>query len=148
MVCPYCEHCDTRVVDKRESDAYSTRRRRECLECRQRFTTYERVDPVEMVVVKQGGRKETFSPDKLRRGLALALAKRPVTAEQVEQTVVEIEAELRAAKMREIPAEMIGKLVLEKLKRLDHVAYIRFTSVYRDFTDVRSFEDEVKELLH
>ena len=146
MVCPFCEHCDTKVVDKRESDATSTRRRRECLGCHQRFTTYERVEQADLVVFKHDGRKETFSPDKLRKGISLAIAKRPVTIEQVDQMVEEIEAELRSAKRREVPAGLIGALVMERLKDLDHVAYIRFTSVYRDFTDARSFQDEVKEL--
>ena len=146
MVCPFCEHCDTKVVDKRESDATSTRRRRECLGCHQRFTTYERVEQMDLVVTKHDGRRETFSADKLRRGIALATAKRPVSDEQLDRMVEEIEAELRAAKMREVPAQKIGTLVMERLKSLDHVAYIRFTSVYRDFDDVRSFEDEVKQL--
>ena len=147
MVCPFCEHGDTKVVDKRESDATSTRRRRECLTCHQRFTTYERVEQVDLVVTKTDGRRETFSPDKLRRGIALAVTKRPVSEEQVDQMVETIEAELRAAKMREVPAQLIGALVMERLKALDHVAYIRFTSVCRDFSDVRSFEDEVKQLM-
>ena len=147
MVCPFCEHCDTKVVDKRESDATSTRRRRECLGCHQRFTTYERVEQMDLVVTKHDGRRETFNPDKLRRGIALAITKRPVTDAQVDQMVEQIEADLRAAKRREVPAQLIGALVMEHLKSLDHVAYIRFTSVYRDFSDVSAFEDEVKQLL-
>lgn len=147
MVCPFCEHGDTKVVDKRESDATSTRRRRECLGCHQRFTTYERVEQMDLVVTKHDGRRETFSSDKLRRGIALAVTKRPVSDEQVDQMVESIEAELRAAKMREVPAQLIGVLVMERLKALDHVAYIRFTSVCRDFSDVSAFEDEVKQLL-
>jgi transcriptional repressor NrdR len=147
VVCPFCEHCDTKVVDKRESDAVSTRRRRECLSCHQRFTTYERVEQVELMVTKHDDRKELFNPDKLRRGITLALAKRPVTLQEVDQAVEEIVAELRSSKRREVPAGLIGALVMEKLKALDHVAYIRFASVYRDFTDAESFQDEVKELL-
>jgi len=147
VVCPFCEHCDTKVVDKRESDATSTRRRRECLGCHQRFTTYERVEQMDLVVTKHDGRRETFNPDKLRRGIALAITKRPVTDAQVDQMVEQIEADLRAAKRREVPAQLIGALVMEHLKSLDHVAYIRFTSVYRDFSDVSAFEDEVKQLL-
>ncbi|MDF2460872.1 MAG: Transcriptional repressor NrdR [Candidatus Saccharibacteria bacterium] len=147
MVCPFCEHCDTKVVDKRESDAVSTRRRRECLGCHQRFTTYERVEQPDLVVTKHDGRTESFNPEKLRKGIALAIAKRPVTGDQVDRTVEEIEAELRSAKRREVPAGLIGALVMEKLKALDHVAYIRFASVYRDFTSASSFQDEVKELL-
>jgi transcriptional repressor NrdR len=141
VVCPFCEHCDTKVVDKRESDLVSTRRRRECLSCHQRFTTYERVEQPDLVVAKHDGRKEMFNPDKLRKGIALAIAKRPVTQEQVDLTVDEVEAELRASKRREVPAGLIGALVMEKLKALDHVAYIRFASVYRDFTDAQSWGD-------
>ena len=148
MVCPFCEHCDTKVVDKRESDAVSTRRRRECLSCHQRFTTYERVEQVDLVVTKTDGRKERFDPEKLRRGIDLAIAKRPVTTEEVDQMLVEIEAELRGAKMREVAAGLIGALVMEKLKAVDHVAYIRFCSVYRGFTDASSFQNEVDDLLH
>jgi transcriptional repressor NrdR len=135
-------------VDKRESDATSTRRRRECLGCHQRFTTYERVEQMDLVVTKHDGRRETFNPDKLRRGIALAITKRPVTDAQVDQMVEQIEADLRSAKRREVPAQLIGALVMEHLKALDHVAYIRFTSVYRDFSDVSAFEDEVKQLLN
>ncbi len=148
MVCPFCEHGDTKVVDKRESDAVSTRRRRECLGCHQRFTTYERVEQIDLMVVKLDGRKETFSSDKLRKGIALAIAKRPVTEEQVEQILEETEVALRGTKAREVPSSLIGKLVMEKLKQVDQVAYIRFASVCRDFNDARSFEDEVKDLLH
>ncbi|MDB5179130.1 MAG: Transcriptional repressor NrdR [Patescibacteria group bacterium] len=148
MLCPFCEHGDTKVVDKRESDATSTRRRRECLGCHKRFTTYERVDQIDIVVVKHDGRKESFNPDKLRAGIMLATKKRPVTNEQVEKIVDGVEAELRNAKMREVPADLIGAMAMEKLKDIDHVAYLRFASVCRDFDDVQSFQKEAKELLH
>jgi transcriptional repressor NrdR len=148
VVCPFCEHSETRVVDKRESDAVSTRRRRECLGCRQRFTTYERVEQMDLGVVKHDGRKEPFNAEKLRHGIELACAKRPVTSEQVDQITVEVESELRGSKMREVPADLIGALVMERLKAIDHVAYIRFASVCRDFADVQRFQDEVKQLLH
>ena len=148
MLCPFCEHSDTKVVDKRESDAVSTRRRRECLGCHQRFTTYERIEQMDLTVVKHDGRKETFNSDKLRSGIALATTKRPVSEEQLDQLVVEVESELRAQKSREVSADLIGKLVMERLKVVDHVAYIRFASVYRDFNDAASFQDEVKDLLH
>ncbi len=148
MICPLCEHCDTRVIDKREADAVSTRRRRECLGCHQRFTTYERVEQMDLMVAKHDGRREAFNPDKLRTGITLAAAKRPITSEQIDRLVQEVELELRNAKAREVPAENIGSLVMTRLKALDDVAYIRFASVYRDFTDARSFQSEVKELLH
>lgn len=148
MVCPFCEHGDTKVVDKRESDATSTRRRRECLGCHQRFTTYERVEQTDLAVIKHDGRKESFSPDKLRKGILLATAKRPVTTEQIEAIVEGVEAELRGAKMREVAADLIGAMAMEKLKDIDQVAYLRFASVCRDFDDVASFQKEAKELLH
>lgn len=148
MICPLCEHCDTKVIDKREADAVSTRRRRECLGCHQRFTTYERVEQMDLMVAKHDGRRESFKPDKLRTGITLAAAKRPISSDQIDRIVLEVEAELRSAKTREVPAEIIGSLVMERLRLLDDVAYIRFASVYRDFTDARSFQSEVKELLH
>jgi transcriptional repressor NrdR len=147
MVCPFCENCDTKVVDKRESDATSTRRRRECLACHQRFTTYERVEQVDIAVVKHDGRKQPFSAEKLRAGILLSVKKRPVTMEQVDTIVEQVEQELRAAKRFEVSSDLIGALAMERLKAIDHVAYIRFASVYRDFSDVESFQREVKELL-
>jgi transcriptional repressor NrdR len=148
VVCPFCEHGDTKVVDKRESDATSTRRRRECLSCHQRFTTYERVEQPDLVVTKHDGRKEIFSSDKLRRGIVLAIAKRPVAEEDVDTIVEGVEAELRGMKMREVPAKLIGGLVMERLKAIDHVAYLRFASVCQDFDDAESFQREAKELSH
>jgi transcriptional repressor NrdR len=148
VVCPICEHCDTKVIDKREADAVSTRRRRECLGCHQRFTTYERVERMDLMVAKHDGRRESFNPEKLRTGITLAAAKRPITSAQIDRLVQEVETELRSAKTREVPAGTIGNLVMDRLKGLDDVAYIRFASVYRDFTDARSFQSEVKELLH
>lgn len=148
MVCPFCEHGDMKVVDKRESDATSTRRRRECLGCHQRFTTYERVEQLDLMVVKHDGRKESFSSEKLRTGILLAVKKRPVEIETVDAIADEIESALRGAKTREVSADLIGALVMEKLKEVDHVAYIRFASVCRDFSDAESFQREVKELLH
>ncbi len=147
MICPFCEHSDTKVVDKRESDTTSTRRRRECLSCHQRFTTYERIEAVELVVAKHDGRREPFNPEKLRSGIALAITKRPISSQQVDRMIEEIEAELRGTKGREVATDLIGALVMEKLKELDQVAYIRFASVYRDFADVESFRDEVHQLL-
>jgi len=148
VVCPFCEHCDTKVVDKREADTVSTRRRRECLGCHQRFTTYERVERMDLVVAKHDGRREAFNPEKLRTGITLAATKRPISSAQIDRLVAEVELELRNAKTREVFTDHIGTLVMTRLKVLDHVAYIRFASVYRDFTDVRSFQSEVKELLH
>ena len=148
MLCPFCEGCDTKVVDKREADLVSTRRRRECLGCHQRFTTYERVEKMDLMVAKHDGRREAFNPDKLRTGITLAAAKRPISSDQIDRLVAEVETLLRSDKVREIQAHQIGELVMPKLKVLDHVAYIRFASVYRDFTDATSFTSEVKQLLH
>ena len=148
MNCPMCEHGDSKVVDKREADAVSTRRRRECLGCHQRFTTYERVERMDLMVAKHDGRREAFNPEKLRSGITLAAAKRPITSAQIDRLVQEVEAALRAAKTREVPAGAIGELVMERLRVMDDVAYIRFASVYRDFTDAQSFQSEVRQLLH
>jgi transcriptional repressor NrdR len=148
VICPFCEHCDTKVVDKRESDATSTRRRRECLGCHQRFTTYERAEQMDLAVVKHDGRRERFNAEKLRFGIMLSAKKRPVSDEEISRIVEEVESELRGTKAREIPSNLIGALVMDKLKVIDHVAYIRFASVYRDFSDVESFSREVKDLLH
>src|SRR6266516_4338503 len=114
VVCPFCEHCDTKVVDKRESDAVSTRRRRECLGCHQRFTTYERVEQMDLVVAKHDGRREAFNPEKLRTGITLAATKRPVSSAQIDRLVAEVELELRGAKTREVPADLIGTLVMTR----------------------------------
>jgi transcriptional repressor NrdR len=146
MICPFCDHSDTKVVDKRESDAVSTRRRRECLGCHQRFTTYERVEQLDLAVIKHDGRRESFNPEKLKNGVALAVKKRPVTDEQVDTMVDQVETELRSQKRREVSADLIGALVMERLKAIDHVAYIRFASVCRDYTDVESFSREVQDL--
>ena len=147
MICPFCDHSDTKVVDKRESDAVSTRRRRECLGCHQRFTTYERVEQPDLMVVKHDGRRESFNPEKLKNGILLAVKKLPVEDAQIDEMVEAIEAELRSGKRREVSADLIGALVMEKLKAVDHVAYIRFASVCRGYTDVESFSREVSELL-
>jgi transcriptional repressor NrdR len=144
MRCPHCQS-DTKVVDKRDSGEH-TRRRRECLACSQRFTTYERLEPVELMVVKKDGRREAFSRDKMKTGIMKALQKRPIGMEQVEKTVDEIEAEMRKTFTTEIPTRAIGEAVIKKLRQLDKVAYIRFASVYRNFTDLGSFEKELNAL--
>jgi transcriptional repressor NrdR len=148
VICPLCEHGDTKVVDKREADAVSTRRRRECLGCHQRFTTYERVEQMDLMVAKHDGRRESFNPEKLRTGITLAAAKRPISSAQIDRLVADVELELRSTKTREVPADLIGSLVMARLRVIDDVAYIRFASVYRDFTDARSFQTELRELLH
>jgi transcriptional repressor NrdR len=146
MRCPYCASDELRVVDKRESDGKSFRRRRECLKCGKRFTTYERIESADMIVVKKDGRRERFDRDKLKGGILKACEKRPVTNDQVEKILDEIETELRSGNRVEIHSRRVGRLVMKKLKRLDKVAYMRFASVYREFADLESFETELKKL--
>jgi transcriptional repressor NrdR len=147
MKCPFCMAHESKVVDKRDSDVTSTRRRRECLSCRRRFTTYERVELVELTVVKKDGRRETFNPEKLRGGILRACEKRPVARAQVDELIDSVEAEMRARGVPEIASRQLGDLVMVRLQTLDQVAYIRFASVYRSFTDIESFQAEVQQLL-
>jgi len=147
MKCPYCLKGKTKVIDKRDSpEDASIRRRRECLKCGKRFTTYERMEMVNLTVIKKDGRRESFDRDKLLNGVLKACEKRPIPRERVEKLVGEIEAELRNFKGREIRSSKIGEMVMERLRDLDKIAYIRFASVYREFTDLRSFEKEFKRL--
>ena len=146
MRCPYCSSGDTKVVDTREAgDSDVTRRRRECLKCEKRFTTYERVEEPELTVIKNGKKREKFDRQKLMKGILKACEKRPVGQEKVEKIVSEIESELRNMDTTEIQSRAIGELVMEKLKKTDEVAYVRFASVYRRFRDVSQFVDEIKD---
>ncbi|MBS3125902.1 transcriptional regulator NrdR [Candidatus Woesearchaeota archaeon] len=147
MLCPYCSHSDTRVLDKRETtDSFSTRRRRECLKCRKRFTTYERVEMVELMVIKKDRTRERFNRNKLFQGILRACEKRPVSQQQIERIVDEVEIELRNRDSTEVESRIIGELVMSKLKSIDKVSYIRFASVYREFADLRSFQKELQKL--
>ena len=146
MKCPYCLAEDTKVVDKRDAES-STRRRRECLKCEKRFTTFERVENFDLIIVKKNSTREQYDRNKLKAGILKACEKRPISAEVIEQTVDQIETELRTMDTTEIPSSKIGDAVMKYLKKLDKVAYIRFASVYKDFTDVEEFEDELKKLL-
>ena len=143
MLCPYCSHLETKVTNKRDGKGF-TRRRRECLKCKKRFTTYERAE-IEITVIKKDSRREPFNREKLKQGFIKACEKRPVPHEKIEQALDEIEERLRRAG-KEIKTEQIGKMVMQKLKALDKVAYIRFASVYHDFQDVKDFKEELKEL--
>lgn len=148
MKCPYCASEENKVVDKREtSDLEATRRRRECLKCGKRFTTYERVEIVDIMVIKKNGSREPFDRNKLMRGISKACEKRPISKEDIEKAVLEIESELRNMDTTEIESKVIGEKVMKKLKKLDKVAYIRFASVYRDFTDLKTFEKELHKLI-
>ena len=147
MRCPYCSSPDTRVIESRESET-STRRRRACETCAKRFTTYERVETAPLTVIKKDGTRQAFDRGKLLGGIMKACEKRPVTAEQIETVVEGIEAQLRAAASTDIPSRAIGELVMDALSRLDKVAFIRFASVYRDFQDPASFIQEATRITH
>lgn len=147
MICPFCKHIHSRVVDKRESKLGITRRRRECLKCKKRFTTHERIEATSLIIIKKDNRREPFNREKLRMGLLKACEKRPVSHDIVEKVVNEIEDEARNQKSSEVPSTFIGELVMKKLKDVDQVAYIRFASVYRQFADLSSFEKELKNLI-
>ncbi len=146
MICPYCDNKDTRVIDKRPSGDKTFRRRRECEKCRKRFTTYERIEIVPLTIIKRDGRREDFDRNKIRLGIMRACEKRPINQEKIERIVDEIENDLRNMDTVEIRSKIIGDMVIEKLKSLDEVAYIRFASVYKKFKDIESFEKELKEL--
>jgi len=144
MKCLYCQHENTKVTDKRNAKD-STRRRRECLKCGKRFTTYEKSEPLERYVVKKDGRRERFDRDKIFLGIIKSCEKRNISHEQVDQIVQEIENKMVAYK-KEVPTEKIGEQIMKKLKRIDKIAYIRFASVYRDFHDVEDFKKEMSGL--
>ncbi len=147
MNCPFCRHPKTRVVDKRNlSELDTIRRRRECLSCGRRFSTYERVERTGFSVRKKDGRREAFDRGKLLAGLLKACEKRPVPREEIERFVGQAEAELWSYEGREVPASAIGEMVMDWLRQTDKVAYIRFASVYREFADLNSFERELKTL--
>ena len=147
MQCPYCDFEDTKVIDSRLSETKDAiRRRRECLSCGKRFTTYERREPLKLIVIKRDGSKEPFDREKLRAGLAKACAKQRITEEQIELMVDEIEAELRDRRRHEVTSRRLGDMVLIRLRRLDMVAYLRFASVYRQYTDVDQFRSELVRL--
>lgn len=148
MHCPVCNHPETKVVDSRLAEGNRIRRRRECLNpaCGERFTTFESIESFMPMIVKQNGNRESYSPEKLRRGLTRAIEKRPVSAEQINRLVTDIEQHLRQSGEREVASQRIGQWVLEGLKNLDHVAYIRFASVYLSFEDVAAFQQTIDEL--
>jgi transcriptional repressor NrdR len=147
MTCPFCRHRQDRVIDSRESkEGDLIRRRRECLKCNRRFTTYERSDEIPYMVVKRDGRRERFERQKVLEGLLRACEKRPVPVAKLAEVVDAVESELAENPDREMTTGAIGELVLERLKKLDKIAYVRFASVYRDFQDAESFLVELKDL--
>ncbi len=147
MKCPFCASTESKVVDKRETESDQvTRRRRECLSCKKRYTTYERLETIALTVVKKGNVRMQFDREKLLKGILKACEKRPIPRETIEKSVDEIEGELKTLDVSEVESKKIGKLVIKKLKKLDKIAYIRFASVYKDFKDIEEFEKELQKL--
>nr|WP_315021963.1 transcriptional regulator NrdR [uncultured Aminipila sp.] len=148
MRCPFCENPDTKVIDSRPTEeGHAIRRRRECDNCNKRFTTYEKVEEMLLMVVKKDGRREVFDRSKILNGIIKACEKRPVPMLEIEKVVNEIERGLNNLMEKEVQSEFIGELIMEQLKKLDEVAYVRFASVYRQFTDVNTFVSEIEKLL-
>ncbi|MCL4419037.1 transcriptional regulator NrdR [Patescibacteria group bacterium] len=148
MKCPYCGSNETEVVETRDSEDLETiRRRRSCLKCDKRFTTYERVENINLVVIKKDGKREQFNRDKLKSGIIRSCEKTKVSVEDIEKIVTEVERELRGADSVEVDSKKIGQMVAARLKKIDKVAYIRFSSVFKRFVDVEDFEKEVKRLI-
>lgn len=148
MKCPICNHQDTKVIDSRvSSDELSIRRRRECLKCEYRFSTYESVEILDLTIVKKDGRKEAYNREKIVKGLRRSLEKRPITDEDFKQLINVIERDLQALKKNEIMSDLIGEIIMEHLKTVDKVAYIRFASVYESFEDAETFMEELEKLI-
>lgn len=148
MRCPFCNHPEDKVIDSRESkEGESIRRRRECLKCARRFTTYERIDEIPYMVVKKDGRREKFDRQKVMQGLVKASEKRPISMGKLAEIIDDVESQLADTPDRELSTEEIGELLMDRLKGLDKIAYVRFASVYRDFQDVDAFLREVSELM-
>jgi len=145
MLCPYCSHKDTKVVDKRDIDKL-TRRRRECLKCQKRFSTKELFERADLRVIKKDGRRESFDQEKLKKGMLTACEKRPVSSQRIDQMLTKIEEKIRK-KGKEIETKLLGGLVSRELKKADKVAYIRFASVYKDFTELDDFRKEIREIV-
>ena len=148
MKCPFCGHENTRVIDSRPAEENnSIRRRRVCDECNKRFTTYEKIETIPLIIIKKDDNREAYDRTKIEAGVLRACHKRPVSAEQLNQLVEDIEVEIFNMEAKEIPSQVIGELVMKRLKDLDAVAYVRFASVYREFKDINTFMDELKKVL-
>ena len=147
MQCPYCSHKECKVIDSRHTDSKSIRRRRECELCKKRFTTYEKIETTPIMVIKKDNTREYFDGEKIKYGILKSCEKRPVSIEQIEEIVAFIENEINKYYISEIETEEIGKMVMEKLKEVDEVAYVRFASVYRQFKDINTFVTELKNIL-
>lgn len=147
MMCPFCRHGETKVIDSRTSQDFVIRRRRECLGCARRFTTYEKIEESPIRVIKKDGSRVPFDRDKIAHGLEKACYKRPISPERIEEIISAIERELYENFDREVPSREIGERVMEQLRTLDHVAFVRFASVYREFKDVNDFVEELQPIL-
>lgn len=148
MKCPYCSHIDTKVIDSRPAeDGSSIRRRRLCEVCGKRFTTYEKVETIPLIVIKKDNNREQYNRGKIERGVLRACYKRPVPADDIQKTIDRIETKIFSREEKEISSSVIGEIVMDELKALDEVAYVRFASVYREFKDVNTFMDEIKRIL-
>lgn len=148
MRCPYCGSTSSKVLESRQTEeGRCIRRRRECISCSERFTTYERIEKIPIYVIKKDGRREPFDPEKILKGLLKACEKRPISVERLREIVDEIEAEIVNRMETEVPTTVIGEMVMDKLKKVDDVAYVRFASVYREFKDLRMFLEELENLL-
>ena len=147
MQCPYCNHNESKVIDSRHTDPKSIRRRRECESCKKRFTTYEKIESIPVMVIKKDNSREVFDGEKIKYGILKACEKRPVSIEQIECIVSYIENKLNKSYIYEIETKEIGEIVMDKLKDIDEVAYVRFASVYRQFKDINTFVTELKNIL-
>lgn len=148
MKCPYCNQLDTRVIDSRPAeDGNSIRRRRSCDACGKRFTTYEKVETIPLIIIKKDNNRQQYQRSKIEAGVLRACYKRPVPASDIQRAIDSIETDIFSMEEKEIPSNVIGEVVMEKLKDLDPVAYVRFASVYREFKDVNTFMDELKKIL-
>jgi transcriptional repressor NrdR len=148
MKCPFCGEIENKVIDSRLSkDAHAIRRRRECLLCNRRFTTYEHIEEIPIMIVKKDGRREVFRKEKVRSGMQRACEKRNISMDAIEEFIENLERDLREIGKKEIPSQKIGEMIMEALHKLDDVAYVRFASVYREFKDVNDFVSELKTLL-
>lgn len=145
MECPYCSSTSLKVTDKRESPE-GIRRRRECLKCKKRFTTYENIVKSDLYIIKKDGRREKFSREKLEKGIHLAFQKRPVSKDKIDELIDDLEEIIRKRGKKEVKSSLIGEIAMKKIKKLDNVAYIRFASVYRDFQDVQDFEKVLNQV--
>ena len=147
MQCPYCNYKESKVVDSRHTDSNSIRRRRECLRCSKRYTTYEKVEDIPILVIKKDLSRESFNKEKIISGLIKACQKRPVSRAQIEEIAADIERNISNKMMVEIKSDYIGEMIMERLKDIDEVSYVRFASVYRQFKDINTFLEEIKNLM-